>query len=448
MIKRSKRISSEVISNWRLEETKSEVQRAVILIIVFCLILIVVISNFFTLRKTVIDFYGGTTAFAIIAGFVVSLLLYEAVVLKYLTIKVSGGSAMSTAFKFVHTAIEISFPTGMIFLMMVQMNRLSFLDSPVTLVYFLFIILSILHLDFKVSVFAGVFTALQYVFLIYYGFNHIDYATVYPSSTPENSHYIKGVVLVFAGGAAAFVSSELTKRIRSALDFQSKKTELELLFGQQVSKAVSKALIEDDGIIRRSDATVMFLDVRNFTSFADSHTADEVIDYQNRFIAPVIDIINQHQGVVFQILGDGLMACFGAPGENVLHADMAFQASLATLNQVKHASSKKIIPHTTVGIGLHSGTVVTGNIGNENRKQFSISGTPVIVASRIEQLNKKYGTQLLISGQIFRQIEKGKVEIEFLSEEPLRGIGQPVEVYKVNWDKEDIGKLLAADEPK
>jgi adenylate cyclase len=89
-----------------------------------------------------------------------------------------------------------------------------------------------------------------------------------------------------------------------------------------------------------------------------------------------------------------------------------------------------------VGIGLHSGPVVTGNIGSENRKQFSISGTPVIVASRIEQLNKKYGTQLLISGQVYRQIERGKTEIEFLSEEPLRGIGQPVEVYKVIWDKE------------
>jgi adenylate cyclase len=52
----------------------------------------------------------------------------------------------------------------------------------------------------------------------------------------------------------------------------------------------------------------MFLDIRNFTAFADAHTPDEVIDYQNRFLGPVIDIINQHQGVVFQILGDGLMA--------------------------------------------------------------------------------------------------------------------------------------------
>jgi len=125
------------------------------------------------------------------------------------------------------------------------------------------------------------------------------------------------------------------------------------------------------------------------------------------------------------------MACFGSPGENVLHADMAFQASLEILKQVKEACENKIIPETRVGIGLHSGLMVTGNIGNENRRQFSISGTPVIVASRIEQLNKKYDTQLLISGQVYQQIVRGKMEITYLGEEPLRGIGTPVDVYKV-----------------
>jgi class 3 adenylate cyclase len=110
---------------------------------------------------------------------------------------------------------------------------------------------------------------------------------------------------------------------------------------------------------------------------------------------------------------------------------MAFQASLEILKQVQQACKRKIIPPTTIGIGLHSGVMVTGNIGNENRKQFSISGSPVIVASRIEQLNKKYATQLLISGQVYHQIVKGKMEITYLGEERLRGIASPVEIYKV-----------------
>ena len=350
MIKRGNGISPEAISNLRSEEARSEIQRSTLLIILFFLILAIVIMNFFTLRESVIDFYGGTRAFLTVVAVVASFLFYEALVLLYLKSRVRSDAVASTRFKYLHTMIEISFPSLMIFYMMRELKMLSFLDSPVALIYFLFVILSILHLDFRVSIFAGGFAALQYIFLTYYGFSHVDYTETYASSTPENSHYLRGVVLVFAGGAAAFVSAELKGRIRSTLDFKMKKTELEMLFGQQVSKEVSRVLMEQKGAIKKSEATVMFLDIRNFTSFADSHTADEVIEYQNLFLDPVIDIINQHQGVVFQILGDGLMACFGAPGENVLHSDMAFQASLSILRQVEHASRQKVITPTTIGI--------------------------------------------------------------------------------------------------
>ena len=428
---RSKKFFLEAISNLKLEEAKSEFQRTYLLIILFFLILLVSFSNFFLLRESIIDFYGGTSAFFTLISFVIVFLIYQVLVLQYLKAKLRLVSGTSTAYKFIQTMIELSFPTGIMFYMMHHLKMLSFLDSPVALIYFLFIILSILHMDFKVNIFAGFFAAAQYAFLVYYGYNHVDHSEIYSSSTPENSHYIRSVIMVLSGGAAAFVSAELKNRMRTTLDFQDKKNEIEALFGQQVSKEVSKALIEDKGITKKREATVMFLDIRNFTAFADSHTADEVIDYQNQFLSPVIDIINQHQGVVFQILGDGLMACFGSPGENVLHADMAFQASLEILKQVKEACENKIIPETRVGIGLHSGLMVTGNIGNENRRQFSISGTPVIVASRIEQLNKKYDTQLLISGQVYQQIVRGKMEITYLGEEPLRGIGTPVDVYKV-----------------
>ena len=189
--------------------------------------------------------------------------------------------------------------------------------------------------------------------------------------------------------------------------------------------------MEDKSTTKRLEGTVMFVDIRNFTAFADAHTADEVIEYQNKFVAPVIDIINQHQGVVFQILGDGLMACFGSPVENVLHADMAFQSSIEILKHIRNASDSGSIPSTQIGIGLHCGFMVAGNIGNDQRKQFSISGTPVIVASRIEQLNKKYGTQLLISEDVLNRIEPGKIDIAYLAQEPIKGIEKCVTVYKV-----------------
>ena len=428
---RTKRYFSDVISNLKSEEVKSEFQRSYLLIVLFSLILLVAAINYFALRDSLIKFYGGTPVFVRGVGFLLVFLIYQVLILQYLKGKLRNGSGTPRFYKYVHTMIEISFPTAIMFFMVAQLKMLSYLDSPIFLLYFLFIILSILHLDFRVSIFAGTFSAAQYVFLIYYGFHYATLEGGYEPATPEAAHYIRAVIMVLSGAAAAFVAAELKGRIKATFDFQEKKNELEVIFGQQVSKEVSKALIEDKGATKRREATVMFLDIRNFTAFADSHTAEEVINYQNQFLSPVMDIINQHQGVVFQILGDGLMACFGSPGENVLHADMAFQASLRILKQVEQASAENTIPQTTVGIGLHSGLMVTGNIGNENRKQFSISGTPVIVASRIEQLNKKYGTQLLISGQVYDQIVKGKMEIAYLGEEPLRGIGIPVKIYKV-----------------
>ena len=428
---RTKRYFSDVISNLKSEEVKSEFQRSYLLIVLFVLILLVAGVNYFALRDSLVDFYGGTPVFIRGIAFLLVFIVYQVLILQYLKRKLRDGSGTPRMYKYVHTMIEITFPTTIMFFMMSQLKMLSYLDSPIFLLYFLFIILSILHLGFRVSIFAGTFAAIHYVFLIYYGFRYANLEGKYEPSTPEAAHYIRAVIMVLSGAAAAFVAAELKARIKTTFDFQEKKNELEVLFGQQVSKEVSKALIEEKGATKRREATVMFLDIRNFTAFADAHTAEEVINYQNQFLSPVIDIINQHQGVVFQILGDGLMACFGSPGENVLHADMAFQASLRILKQVEQASAENVIPATTIGIGLHSGMMVTGNIGNESRKQFSISGTPVIVASRIEQLNKKYGTQLLISGQVHDQIVKGKMAITYLGEEPLRGIGTPVKIYKV-----------------
>jgi adenylate cyclase len=428
---RVKRYFSDVISNLKSEEVKSEFQRSYLLIVLFSLILLVATVNYFTLKDTLIKFYGGTPVFIRGAGFLLIFIVYQVLILQYLKRKLRKGSGTPRLYKYVHTMIEISVPTVIMFFMLSQLKMLSVIDSPIFLLYFLFIILSILHLDFRVSIFAGIFASAQYVFLIYYGYHEANIMDSYEPSTPEAAHYIRAVIMILSGAAAAFVSTELKNRVKTTFDFQEQKNELEVLFGQQVSKEVSKALIEEKGVTKRREATVMFLDIRNFTVFADAHTAEEVIDYQNQCLSPLIDIINQHQGVVFQILGDGLMACFGSPGENVLHADMAFQAGLKILGQVKHLSDAETIPPTTIGIGLHSGLVVTGNIGNENRKQFSISGTPVIVASRIEQLNKKYGTQLLISGQVYDQIVKGKLPISYIGEEPLRGIGVPVKIYKV-----------------
>lgn len=413
------------------EELKSEFLRSRLLIGLFTIILVIAVANYFVLERTLADYYGGVQTFVKLVGFILLFIVYQVINLRFLRRKAKQGVNITVFYKVFHTVIEFSFPSLIMLFIIQEMQMLSFIDSPVVLTYFLLIILSVLHLDYRVNIFAGFFAAVVYSGIIYYGFEYVKPIEAYKTVLPENSYYVRSIILVLSGGAAAFVSVELKKRIKAAFDFREAKNKVELLFGQQVSREVSKALMDEASQTKRLEVTVMFLDIRNFTSFADCHTADDVIAYQNAFLSPIIDIINLHQGVVFQILGDGLMACFGAPVENTLHADMAFQASINVLRQVEKATQEKIIPPTKIGIGLHSGLVVAGNIGNEQRKQFSISGAPVIVASRIEQLNKKFNTQFLISGEVFHQVIPGRISIHHLGPETIRGIEKPVEVYNV-----------------
>jgi adenylate cyclase len=414
-----------------LEGAKSEYQRSYVLVALFIVGLLVSITNFFLLDANVAEFYGGARIYFTITLWLVSTIFYEILVLQYLKNKLVKKERVTTRFKFFHTFVEISFPSIILAYMIFDYKMLSFLDSPIMSIYYLFIILSILHLDVYVSIFTGVLAGIQYSLITFFGFLYVQPPAIYIPSSPDNSFYLRAIILMLCSVAAGFVSRELKNRIKTSFETKREKDELELLFDQQVSKEVSRALMETKGATKRLEATVMFLDIRNFTAFADSHTPDEVIDYQNKFISPIIDIINQHQGVVFQILGDGLMASFGSPAENVLHADMAFQASNQILRRVSVLCQEGVIPPTRIGIGLHSGQVVTGNIGNENRKQFSISGAPVIIASRLEQLNKKFNTQFLISHEVFQRIATGKQEVLLIAEEPLRGIETPVQVYKV-----------------
>ena len=205
---------------------------------------------------------------------------------------------------------------------------------------------------------------------------------------------------------------------------------MEVLFGQQVSREVLLTLVEERGKAKKQEATVLAMDIRNFTAFAETHSPDEIMDYQNKIFGPVMDIINQHQGVVNQIMGDGLMATFGTPVSNPLHADMAFEASLRILNKVRDLVKTNVIPETRIGLGLHTGDVVTGNIGNESRKQYSISGSAVIIAFRVEQLNKQFGTELLITDAVKDKVVPGRIQLDSLGKQPMKGFGNVVEVFK------------------
>ncbi len=208
---------------------------------------------------------------------------------------------------------------------------------------------------------------------------------------------------------------------------------IETLFGQQVSEAVVQELVtqKKDFKGKTYNVTILFLDIRDFTRFADSRAPEEVASFQNIVFGELIKIVRKNRGITNQILGDGIMAVFGAPVESNSHIVDAVAAGYAIIGKVNELYEKNKIPQIRVGIGLHCGKVIAGNIGNNYRKQYSLTGTTVIIASRIEQLNKVYKSQFLVSEKVYKEIRNSGYPITEIGDVELKGIEQAIGIYQL-----------------
>ena len=236
-------------------------------------------------------------------------------------------------------------------------------------------------------------------------------------------------IIVFAA-FAWFVHTIQRERGRSESLLQRIRT----LFGQHVSREVADELIAHDmeGSDSKSyEVTIMFLDIRDFTVFADSRAPKEVANFQNTVFSELINIVRAHKGIVLQILGDGIYAVFGAPLLNETHVADAVEASYAMLEKTKELSEEGKIPPIRVGIGLHTGKVIAGELGNEYRKLYSLTGSNVIIASRIEQLNKDLKTQFLVSEAVYQKTIEMGYPVTNHGKTKLKGIAKPIGVYQL-----------------
>ena len=211
-------------------------------------------------------------------------------------------------------------------------------------------------------------------------------------------------------------------------------TKITNLLKQQVSGPIAAALIDDTAIenIKQKFVAILFLDIRGYSKFCETKTPAEIIAYQNQVFGFMINIIEKHNGVVNQLLGDGFMATFGAPvsvGNDSLNAYLAANEIKEVLQQKN--TNKDIYP-TEIGIGIHAGNVVAGNVGNEERKQYSISGNTVILAARLEQLNKENNSTLIYSKDLYDQLPKEhKSNIDF-KQVMVKGRKTPIEIAVVD----------------
>jgi adenylate cyclase len=307
------------------------------------------------------------------------------------------------------------------------------LSTPIIFFYIIIIILTILSLDKKLSFFAGAVSAIEFVIILIYILSKYDYPDELAVLNVWYIHGGKALLILLSGILSGIIADQLRKKIYSAFELYGERTRVVNLFSQQVSQQIVDELISQTEELKgkRKFVCVMFLDIRGFTRFAETLEPEEIIEYQNKVFGFMIDIILNNHGIINQFLGDGYMATFGAPISKGNDCENAVRAALSIVEEVNKKSKSGEIPATKIGIGLHAGEVIAGNVGTEARKQYSISGNTVILASRIEELNKKFNSQLLVSGEVINELNGNIESIESFGEVSIKGRAHPISIYKL-----------------
>ncbi|MFK7911817.1 MAG: adenylate/guanylate cyclase domain-containing protein, partial [Akkermansiaceae bacterium] len=167
----------------------------------------------------------------------------------------------------------------------------------------------------------------------------------------------------------------------------------------------------------RRAVTVLFTDIRGFTSRSEEQDAGELVTQLNIYLERMVDVIFRHGGTVDKFIGDAIMATWGALGETdstnqVKQAADSAQEMLGELSELNKRWAKEGLPPFRIGIGIHHGEAIVGEVGSDQRTDFTVIGDAVNLASRIEGLTKAFGVDLMISGKVSEILDAGNSWIE------------------------------------
>ena len=359
----------------------------------------------------------------------VPLVIFELTVLWLLQRRIVLNRDVPVLRRYISALIETSLPTIALAIQMNAMGPERALGFAAPLAYFIFIILSTLRLDFWLSTFTGLVAAVQLFAMAMLYHPAGDFAE---AAQEPGYNIIRSILLVVGGVLAGAVGVQLRRQFEASIAASTARDRVTNLFGQHVSPQVVERLLAAGagGASEVRHIAIMFVDFRNFTGAARLRTPQQVVDRLDGVFAVLVDILDRHHGIVNKFLGDGFLALFGAPIDDPDAAQRAVEAAREMLEAMERNNAGNDW-QLRIGIGIHMGNVVAGNVGSPRRKEYTVIGDTVNFAARLETLNKEFGSQLLISADVRDVLGEACSDAVSLGAVPVKGYDQPQTVWKL-----------------
>jgi adenylate cyclase len=316
-----------------------------------------------------------------------------------------------------------------------------YLKAPTLLYLFIFIAIRALHFDPRFVISTGVSAAVGWVLMVVY------VVTIDPSDSMITRDYIvymtsnsiligaefdKIVSILMVTGVLALALHRARNLLVESVIEGSAARDLSRFVPQEIAQKVIQS--EEGAITGKgevSECTILFTDIEGFTAISEALAPEELIEALNRYFTLIAKPITEHGGVISQFQGDAVLATFNVPKPDSDHASNAVRAALdiqSVLDGVEFGDGI----HFNTRVGINTGPVVGGLVGTGDRVGYTVHGDNVNLTARLEQLNKDYGTRIIVAESTLAMIPDGSYAFRELGEVSVRGLNRPVGIYTVS----------------
>ena len=344
---------------------------------------------------------------------------------------------------YLSSVVDIALLLGLIWSFHLQYEQPPsfYLKAPTLLYLFIFIAIRALHFDPRFVVSTGVSAAVGWVLMVIYVMfsdpadsmitrNYVEYMT--SNSVLIGAEFDKIVSILMVTGVLALALQRARSLLIESVIEGSAARDLSRFVPQEVAQKVIQS--EEGAITGKgevNECTILFTDIEGFTAISETLTPEQLIEALNHYFSLIAGPIGQYGGVISQFQGDAVLATFNMPKPDADHAGNAVRAALEIQSVLDGVLFGDGIAFNT-RVGINTGSVVGGLVGSGDRVGYTVHGDNVNLTARLEQLNKDYGTRIIVADSTREQIPPGLFEFRELGEVSVRGLNRPVTIYTVS----------------